>query len=87
MKYTKIGPVKAVRVSVSFILIYFLIWVQIDMRMQSSILEFSENMSRAHHLKLIAREYKMTISSTKKNNDNMGEPYTEGKNCDKRQNY
>ena len=42
----------------------------------------------AHHLNLIARKYKMTISSTKiKINGNVGEPHTEGKNCDKRQYY
>ena len=42
----------------------------------------------AHHFNLIARKYKMTISSTKtKFNGNVGEPHTEGKNCDKRQYY
>jgi hypothetical protein len=41
----------------------------------------------AHHLKLIARKYKMTISSAKQNQCNVGEPHTEGKNCDKRQYY
>jgi len=34
MNYTKIGPVKAVRVYVSFILIYYPIWVQFDMIVQ-----------------------------------------------------
>jgi len=42
----------------------------------------------AHHLNLIARKYKMTISSTKnKINGNVGEPHREGKHCDKRQYY
>ena len=42
----------------------------------------------AHHLNLIARKYKMTISSTKTKSMAMwGEPHTEGKNCDKRQYY
>ena len=42
----------------------------------------------AHHLNLIARKYKITISSKKiKINGNVGEPHTEGKNCDKRQYY
>ena len=41
----------------------------------------------AHHLNLIARKYKITISSTKKVNGNVGESHTEGKNCDKRQYY
>ena len=41
----------------------------------------------AHHLNLIARKYKMTISSTKQNQWQCGEPHTEGKNCDKRQYY
>ena len=42
----------------------------------------------AHHLNLITRKYKMTTSSTKnKINGNVGEPHTEGKNCDKRQYY
>jgi len=42
----------------------------------------------AHHLNLIARKYKMTISSTKTKSMTMwGEPQTEGKNCDKRQYY
>ena len=43
----------------------------------------------ANHLNLIARKYKMTISSMYKNkiNGNVGEPHTEGKNCDKRQYY
>ena len=42
----------------------------------------------AHHLNLIARKYKMTISSKKnKINGNVGEPHTEGKHCDKRQYY
>lgn len=36
--FTKIGRVKAVRVSVYFILIYCLIWVQFDMIAQSNIL-------------------------------------------------
>jgi len=36
----------------------------------------------AYHLNLIARKYKMTISGTKING-NVGEPHTEGKNCDK----
>ena len=41
-----------------------------------------------HHLNLIARKYKMTISSTKtKSMANWGELHTEGKNCDKRQYY
>ena len=38
----------------------------------------------ARHLNLIARKYKMTISSTKTKPMAMwGEPHTEGKNCDK----
>jgi beta-xylosidase len=42
----------------------------------------------AHHLNLIARKYKMTISSTETKSMTMcGEPHTEGKNCDKRQYY
>ena len=43
----------------------------------------------AQHLNLIARKYKMTISKKKKKkiNGNVGEPHTEGKNCDKRQYY
>ena len=41
----------------------------------------------AHHLNLIARKYKMTISSTKQNQWQCGEPHTESKNCDKRQYY
>jgi hypothetical protein len=41
----------------------------------------------AHRLNLIARKYKMTISSAKTINGNVGEPHTEGKNCDKRQYY
>jgi len=35
----------------------------------------------AHHLNLTARKYKNKI------NGNVGEPHTEGKNCDKRQYY
>ena len=42
----------------------------------------------AHHLNIIARKYKMTISSTKTKSMTMwGEPHTEGKNCGKRQYY
>ena len=41
----------------------------------------------AHHLNLMARKYKMTTSSTKTINGNVGEPHTVGKNCDKRQYY
>ena len=41
----------------------------------------------AHHLNLIARKYKTTISSTQKSIGDVGEPHTEGKNCDKRQYY
>ena len=42
----------------------------------------------AHHLNLIARKYKMTISSTKnKINGNVGEPHTEGKISDRLQYY
>ena len=42
----------------------------------------------AYHVNLIARKYKMTISSTKnKINGNVWKPHTEGKNCDKRQYY
>jgi len=42
----------------------------------------------AHHLNLIARKYKMTISSTKtKSMAIVGEPHTKGKNYDKRQYY
>ena len=42
----------------------------------------------AYHLNLIARKYKMTISSTRtKSMAVWGEPHTEGKNCDKRQYY
>ena len=42
----------------------------------------------ANHLNLIARKYKMTISSTKnKINGYVGEPHTKGKNCAKRQYY
>jgi hypothetical protein len=38
----------------------------------------------AYHLNLIARKYKMTISNTKsKSMAMLGEPHTEGKNCDK----
>ena len=42
----------------------------------------------AQHLNLMATKYKMTISSTKtKSMAMLGEPHTEGKNCDKRQYY
>ena len=42
----------------------------------------------AHHLNLIARKYKMIISSTKtKSMEIVGEPHTKGKNYDKRQYY
>ena len=42
----------------------------------------------AHHLNLIARKYKMTISSTKPKSMAMwGGPHRESKNCDKRQYY
>jgi len=42
----------------------------------------------AHHLNLVARKYKMTISSKKNEiNGNVGELHTEDKNCDKRQYY
>ena len=42
----------------------------------------------AHHLNIIARKYKMIISSTKTKSMAMwGEPHTEGTNCDKRQYY
>jgi len=37
----------------------------------------------AYHLNLIARKYKMTISSTKTKLMAMWGPHTEGKNCDK----
>jgi hypothetical protein len=46
MDYMKIGPVKAVRVSASFVLICCLISVQFDVIVQSNVLEFSENGSR-----------------------------------------
>jgi len=43
-----------------------------------------DTQTMAYHLNLTARKYKMPISSTKKKtNGNMGEPHTEGKNCDK----
>ena len=42
----------------------------------------------AYHLNLIARKYKITVSSTKTKSMAMwGEPHTGGKNCDKRQYY
>ena len=37
-----------------------------------------------YHLNLIARKYKMTISSKKQNQCNVGKPHTDGKSCDKR---
>jgi hypothetical protein len=39
----KIRPVKAVRVSVSFILVCYPIWMKFDVIVQSNILGFSEN--------------------------------------------
>ena len=50
----------------------------------------SENnlQTMAHYLKLIARKYKMIISSIKTKSMTMwGEPHTVGKNCDKLQYY
>jgi len=41
----------------------------------------------AHHLNLIAKIYKMTISSTKTKSMAMWGNHIEGKNCDKRQYY
>jgi hypothetical protein len=36
-----------------------------------------------YNLNLIARKYKINISSTKKMNGNVQEPHAESKNCDK----
>ena len=43
----------------------------------------------AHHLNLIARKYKMIVSSTKTKSMAFGGggQHTEGKNCDKRRYY
>ena len=47
-----------------------------------------ELQTMAYHRNIIARKYRMTISSTKTKSMAMrGEPHTEGKNCDKRKHY
>ena len=47
-----------------------------------------ELQTTAYHLNIIARKYRMTISSIKPKSMAMwGEPHKEGKNCDKRQHY